>query len=124
MTDAMQQRRERRRELLTRLYLRVEGSVTEFINAWDLGIELGMDEAESRKIIEYLEEKGLVLVDDHRAGIVRMTAAGVDEVESRAWVAGQRRARATTVAQRGDVGDRDVAYDLHLYSAGRSGAPP
>ena len=83
MTDFMQQRRERRRELLSRLYTRVDGSVTEFVSAWDLGAELGMDEAESRKIIEYLEEKGFVMVDDHRAGIVRMTAAGVDEVESR-----------------------------------------
>jgi len=80
----MQQRRDRRRDLLARLYLRVDGSVTEFVSAWDLGAELGMDEAESRKIIEYLEEKGFVMVDDHRAGIVRMTAAGVDEVESRA----------------------------------------
>ena len=84
MTDSMQQRRERRRDLLARLYVRVDGSVTEFVSAWDLGAELGMDEAESRKIIEYLEEKGFVMVDDHRAGIVRMTAAGVDEVESRA----------------------------------------
>lgn len=84
MTDSMQQRRERRRELLKRLYLRVDGSVTDFVSAWELGAELGMEETESRKVIEYLEEKGYVMVDDHRAGIVRMTAAGVDEVETRA----------------------------------------
>ncbi|HEX6135262.1 MAG TPA: hypothetical protein VFZ24_14935 [Longimicrobiales bacterium] len=80
----MQQRRELRREFLKRLYLAVDGSISEFVSAHELGAELGIDAAESRRIFEYLEEKGLVLVDDHRAGIIRLTAAGVDEVEARA----------------------------------------
>lgn len=84
MSESIQQRRERRREFLKQLYMRVDGSVSEFVNAYDLGVELGIDEAEARKIFEYLEEKQLVMVDDHRAGTVRLTAAGVDEVESRA----------------------------------------
>ena len=33
--------------------------------------------------LRYYEEKGLVKVDDHREGILRITAAGIDEVESR-----------------------------------------
>jgi predicted ArsR family transcriptional regulator len=84
MSDSIQRRRERRREFLRQLYLRVDGSISEFVNAYELGTELGIDEVEVRKIFEYLEEKQLVMVDDHRAGIVRITAAGVDEVESRA----------------------------------------
>jgi predicted transcriptional regulator len=36
---------------------------------------------ETRKILAYLEEKGYVLVDDHRAGVVRITAEGIDAVE-------------------------------------------
>ncbi|HSK20361.1 MAG TPA: hypothetical protein VK912_14510 [Longimicrobiales bacterium] len=84
MTESIQRRRERRREFLLRLYQRVDGSVTEFVAAYELGAELGIEESEVRKIFEYLEEKNLVMVDDHRAGIVRLTAEGVDEVESRA----------------------------------------
>ena len=84
MTESIQQRRERRHEFLLQLYMRVGGSISEFVPAYELGAELGIEESEVRKIFEYLEEKKFVLVDDHRAGIVRLTAAGVDEVESRA----------------------------------------
>ena len=84
MSESIQKRRERRREFLRQLYVRVDGSVSEFVNAYELGAELSIEEPEVRKIFEYLEEKQLVLVDDHRVGIVRLTAAGVDEVESRA----------------------------------------
>ncbi|MGH7502923.1 MAG: hypothetical protein ACREL7_14450 [Longimicrobiales bacterium] len=84
MSDSIQRRREQRREFLRRLYIHVDGSISEFVSAYELGAELEMEEAEARKIFEYLEEKGLVLVDDHRAGIVRITAAGVDEVEASA----------------------------------------
>ena len=84
MSESIQQRRERRREFLRRLYLHVDGSISEFVNAYELGVHLGIDEGEVRKIFEYLEEKRLVMVDDHRAGIVRLTAAGVDEVEGSA----------------------------------------
>lgn len=84
MSESIQKRREHRREFLKQLYVRVDGSVSEFVNAYELGADLGVEKDEVRKIFEYLEEKGFVMVDDHRAGIVRMTAAGVDEVESRA----------------------------------------
>ena len=84
MSESIQKRREHRREFLRQLYLRVDGSVSQFVNAYELGTELGIEEDEARNIFEYLEEKQLVMVDDHRAGIVRLTAAGVDDVESRA----------------------------------------
>jgi hypothetical protein len=82
MSDSIQKRREQLREFLKQLYMRVDGSVSEFVNAYELGAELDIDEAEARKILEYFEEKGFMLVDDYRAGITRITAAGVDEVES------------------------------------------
>lgn len=84
MNDAMRQRRRLRRAFLQQLYDRVDGSVSEFVTAQDIGAALDVDEAESRRIFEYLEEKGFVMVDDHRAGIIRLTAAGVDEVEAEA----------------------------------------
>jgi len=83
MSDStIQQRRERRRAFLRRLYEAVDGSVSEFVHAYELGADLGIEEAEVRMIFEYLEEKQFVMVDDHRAGVVRLTALGVDEVES------------------------------------------
>ncbi|HSJ06039.1 MAG TPA: hypothetical protein VK936_05005 [Longimicrobiales bacterium] len=81
MNDDMQRRRHLRRELLRQLYRRVDGSVSEFVNAFDIGRDLGIDESETRRIFEYLEEKGFVMVDDHRGGIIRLRAAGIDEVE-------------------------------------------
>jgi hypothetical protein len=84
MSEAMRRRREQRREFLRRLYERVDGSVSEFVGAYELGAAAELDEAESRRIFEYLEEKGWVMVDDHRNGVIRLTAAGVDEVEGQA----------------------------------------
>jgi hypothetical protein len=82
MSDAMKQRREQRRTFLIGLYEQTGGSVSAFVNAYELGVAIGLHEAETRKIFEYLEEKGWVMVDDHRAGTIRLTANGVDEVES------------------------------------------
>lgn len=82
MNEAMQRRREHRREFLRRLYELVDGSVSQFVPASAVAEQLGIDDAETRRIYEYLEEKQLVMVDDHRNGILRITAAGVDEVEA------------------------------------------
>jgi hypothetical protein len=75
-------RRRWRRDFLARLYDRVDGSISEFVNGYELGSGLGLEESEAGKIFEYLEEKGWVMVDDHRAGTIRMTALGIDEVEA------------------------------------------
>jgi predicted ArsR family transcriptional regulator len=83
MDERIRERRERRAEFLRRLYVRVDGSVSEFIAADEIAQELGLDGAEARRVFEYFEEKGFVKVDDHREGILRITAAGIDEVESR-----------------------------------------
>jgi Mn-dependent DtxR family transcriptional regulator len=84
MSELIRRRRAQRRQFLTGLYERADGSVSEFVDAYELGTSMGISESETRKIFEYLEEKGWVMVDDHRAGTVRLTAAGVDEVEGAA----------------------------------------
>src|SRR5688500_11123521 len=84
MNEPMRRRREHRREFLRLLYELVDGSVSEFVPAATIGEKLGVDETETRRIFEYLEEKRFVMVDDHRSGIIRITAAGIDEVESSA----------------------------------------
>lgn len=82
MNDPLRRRRQLRRDFLQHLYALVDGSVSEFVSAHDIGAHLSIDDTEARRIFEYLEEKGFVMVDDHRAGIIRLTAAGVDEVEA------------------------------------------
>ena len=77
----MRARRERRSTLLRSVYSAADASVTEFVSAYELAESQGVAQEEARKIIAYLEEKGFLLVDDHRAGVVRITAEGIDAVE-------------------------------------------
>jgi hypothetical protein len=81
MNEDIQIRRERRSTLLRSIYNAVDASVTEFVSAYDLAESQGVPPEEARKIIAYLEEKKFLLVDDHRAGLVRITAEGIDAVE-------------------------------------------
>ena len=81
MNDEFQKRREARTTLLHAIYDTADGSVTEFVSAWELAAAQGVQPAEASRIVAYLEEKGYLLVDDHRAGVVRITAHGVDAVE-------------------------------------------
>ncbi len=80
-TSNIEARRRQRAAFLSRLYDTVDGDVSAFVSAWDIADEIGMDRAEARRVVEYFAEKGLVHVDDHRSGTVRLTAAGVDHVE-------------------------------------------
>ncbi len=81
MNDEMRTRRDRRGALLKSIYDAADASVTEFVSAYDLAAAQGVEQEEARKAIAYLEEKGFLMVDDHRAGVVRITAGGIDAVE-------------------------------------------
>ena len=81
MNEEMRARRRARSVLLHSIYQEASGSVTEFVSAYDLAAAQEVDPAEAVRIVAYLEEKGYLLVDDHRAGLVRITAEGVDAVE-------------------------------------------
>ena len=41
----------------------------------------GIEPGELERIVAYLEDRQWIAVDDYRAGIVRLTADGVDRVE-------------------------------------------
>jgi len=78
----VQKRRRLRTAFIVRLYEIVDASVSEFVNAFEVAASVDMDETEARRVIEYFEEKGYLKVDDHRSGVVRITADGIDHVES------------------------------------------
>ncbi len=82
MDDRLRERQERRVAFLRTLYDDVDSSVTTFVSGFEVGERIGADRAESLKIIEYYAEKELIKVDDYATGMVRLTAAGVDAVES------------------------------------------
>lgn len=84
LNPKIQDRRRLRTAFIVRLYEIVDASVSEFVNAFDIAASIGMEETEARRVIEYFEEKGYLKVDDHRSGIVRITATGIDHVESEA----------------------------------------
>lgn len=78
----LHERRRRRMEFLHALYEEVNADVNEFVDGYAIATRVGADQAEAKRIIAYLEEKGAVKVDDHKAGIIRITADGIDVVES------------------------------------------
>ncbi len=82
MGEGFAERRRRRIDLLEALYRATDGDVSEFVAAPELAQPLGIDAAELGRILGYLEEKRWIVVDDHKAGIVRITADGVDRVET------------------------------------------
>jgi hypothetical protein len=74
-------RQKRRIDFMTRLYWAGDGSVSEFVSAYDIGADIGVPETDIRRLVEYLEERAFIKVDDHKLGVIRITANGIDYVE-------------------------------------------
>ena len=75
-------RRQNRSDFLQRLYEMVDASVTTFVNGLEIADALGIGREEALRIIEYLQEKQFIHIDDHKLGIIRITALGIDHVEA------------------------------------------
>jgi hypothetical protein len=82
MTDEFAARRRLRAAFLETLYRATDGDVAAFVSAAEQAPPLGIPPDELRRVLAYLEERGWIAVDDHRAAIVRITADGVDRVEA------------------------------------------
>lgn len=67
---------------MMRLYEIVDASVSTFVSAFDVAEPLGIEPAEIKRLIEYLEEKEYIHIDDYQRGVIRITAAGIDHVEA------------------------------------------
>lgn len=74
-------RKERREAFLKTLYEEVDANVYEFVDGMEIAARVGAEPAEAKRIIAYFEEKALIVVDDHKNGIIRITAQGIDAVE-------------------------------------------
>lgn len=79
--EQLRERKARRTSFLAALYEKVDGDVNEFVHGFEIAETVGADSAEAKKILAYFEEKRMIVIDDHKAGIIRITAEGVDSVE-------------------------------------------
>ena len=81
MKEEIEQRRRQRRDFMTELYRVTDGSVSEFVSAYEIGTDILIPNSDIKRLLAYLEEKEFIKVDDHKLGVIRMTANGIDYVE-------------------------------------------
>jgi hypothetical protein len=79
--EEIARRQKQRVDFMTRLYWAADGSVSEFVSAYEIGADISVPETDIRRLVEYLEERAFIKVDDHKLGVIRITANGIDYVE-------------------------------------------
>lgn len=84
MSDAIRARREARRRFLEYLYRCSEEEATEYRDGYEVADELGISRQDAERIVRYLEDHGFVLKTGRTGLVLRITAAGIDHVESAA----------------------------------------
>ena len=82
MSDAVRARRENRRRFLDYLYRCSEEEDTEYRDGYEVADELGISRQDAERIVRYLEDHGYVVKTGRTGLVLRITAAGIDHVES------------------------------------------
>lgn len=82
MSDAVRARRENRRRFLDYLYRCSEEEATEYRDGYEVADELGISRQDAERIVRYLEDHGFVVKTGRTGLVLRITAAGIDHVES------------------------------------------
>jgi CTP-dependent riboflavin kinase len=80
--DAVRRRRENRRRFLEVLYRYSEEESTEYVDGYDVGEQLGIPRQDAERIVRYLEDQGFVLKTGRTGLVLRITARGIDAVET------------------------------------------
>ena len=80
--DAVGRRRELRRRFLDALYQRSEEGESEYQDGYELGAELGMTRQDAERVARYHEDHGFVRKTGSHGLTVRITAQGIDHVET------------------------------------------
>jgi DNA-binding MarR family transcriptional regulator len=81
MSDAYAARRAERRRFLERLYEASESGGSEYEDGYEVAEELGLSRADAERIVRYLEDHGFV-AKTGLGMVIRITARGIDDVES------------------------------------------
>lgn len=82
MSDAVRARRENRRRFLDYLYRCSEEEDTEYRDGYEVADELGISRQDAERIVRYLEDHGFVTKTGRTGLVLRITASGIDHVES------------------------------------------
>lgn len=82
MSDAVRARRENRRRFLDHLYRCSEEEDTEYRDGYEVADELGISRQDAERIVRYLEDHGFVTKTGRTGLVLRITASGIDHVES------------------------------------------
>jgi len=78
----MRRRRELRRRFLERLYEQSEGGESEYLDGYELAAELGITRQDAERVVRYHEDHGFVRKSGSHGLTVRITAQGIDHVET------------------------------------------
>ena len=84
MSDEIRRRRELRRRFLERLYEASEEGASEYLDGYELAEELSLSRQEAERVVRYLEDHGWVRKAGSHGMTLRITAAGIDHVETSA----------------------------------------
>lgn len=82
MSDAFRERRENRRRFLEYLYRCSEEEDTEYRDGYEVADELGIHRQDAERIVRYMEDHGFVIKTGRTGLVLRITAAGIDHVET------------------------------------------
>jgi CTP-dependent riboflavin kinase len=82
MSDEVRRRREWRQRFLELLYQQSEAGASEYQDGYELAAELGVSRQDAERIVRYHEDHGFVKKSGSHGLTVRITAQGIDHVET------------------------------------------
>ena len=82
--SAIRRRRENRRRFLQRLYQHSEEGASEYVDGYEVADELGLSRPDLERIVRYHEDHGYVTKTTGAGLTLRITARGIDFVETEA----------------------------------------
>jgi CTP-dependent riboflavin kinase len=82
VSDDIQRRRANRRRFLELLYEASEAGESEYLDGYEIAAELGLSRQEAERIVRYHEDHGWVRKTGAHGLTVRITAPGIDHIES------------------------------------------
>ena len=82
MSEAVRRRKEARQRFLELLYEQSEAGASEYQDGYELAAELELSRQDAERIVRYHEDHGFVRKTGSHGLTVRITAQGIDHVET------------------------------------------
>ena len=82
MSDEVRRRREMRRRFLELLYEHSEDGESEYQDGYEIAGEIGLSRQDAERVVRYHEDHGFVRKSGSHGLTVRITAQGIDHVET------------------------------------------